>query len=77
MALTPLDKERRGRAARDLLNSPAFANVMAEMERDAFDAFVGSGLMETKEREIAYLRTVAIRQVRSMLENWVREGKTE
>ena len=61
------DSHRRGMAAVRLLGDPTLAEAWAEMEREAYQAFVGSAPLDTAKREEAYRIVQVIALVRSRL----------
>lgn len=73
--LTPEQRDRRGRAAREAMNNELVQQALNEIEADAWQDFTASDLMDQTRREISYLRVRAIREVRAHLTNWSQQAK--
>lgn len=71
--MSPEDKERRARQAREVYRHPAFRAALDLLKEDAVEAFMASGLQETGEREILYHRFKGVEALEAVIRNWSSE----
>ena len=69
------DEMNRGEQARRIVEDPLFAEAFAQIERECFDAWKGSGWKDADKREALYRQLKALGEVRTRLTAVMEGGK--